>query len=43
METIVYRIDKQQGPTVQSREPHQYPEISHNLREYEKESIYMYN
>ena len=45
MQTVIYRIDKQQGPTIQYRELHsiRYPMINHNGEEYEKEYIYMYN
>ena len=32
MQTIVYRMDKQQGPTVEHTELYQYPVINHNGR-----------
>ena len=41
MQTIIYRIDKQQGPTVEHRELFQYPVINHNEKEHEKEYIYI--
>ena len=41
---ILYRMDKQQGPVVQHRKLYiQYPVISHNGKEHEKEHIYVYN
>ena len=40
LQTIIYRMDKQQGPTVWPRELYQYPMISHNGKEYEKECMY---
>ena len=39
MQTIIYRMDKQQDLTVQHCI--QYPVINHNGKEYEKEYIYM--
>ena len=42
MQTIIYRMDKQ-GPTLQHRKIIQYPVISPNGKEYEKEYVYMYN
>ena len=42
MQTIIYRMDKKQGPIIQHREYIQYPVISHNGKEYEKECIYIY-
>ena len=42
MQTIIYRMDKQQGPTVYSTgDYNQYPVINHNGNEYEKEYIYV--
>ena len=35
----IYKIDKQQGPTVQHGNYIQYPVINHNGKEYEKEYI----
>ena len=43
VQTIIYRMDKQQGPAVEHREHIQYPVINHNGKEYENECIYMYN
>ena len=45
MQTVIYRIDKQQGPTIHYGELHsiRYPMINHHGEEYEKEYIYMYN
>ena len=45
MQTIIYRTDKQQGPILLYSTGNyiQYPVINHNGKEYEKESIYMYN
>ena len=41
MQTIIYNIDKQQGPTVQHKEQDiQYPVINQNRRENQKECIY---
>ena len=35
MQTIIYRMDKQQGPTVQHRKLYiQYPVINHNEKEF---------
>ena len=43
MQTIIYRMDKLQGPTVQHRELYiQYPVINHNWKEDEKEYIYIF-
>ena len=40
MQTSIYRMNKQQGPTVLHRELYiQYPVIHHNGKEYEKEYI----
>ena len=46
MQTITYRMDKQQGPTVQGTillyttgNYIQYPEINHNGKEYKKNKI----
>ena len=39
METSIYRMDKQQGPTNYI----QYPVINHNGKEYKKERMYIYN
>ena len=42
IQTITYRMDKQQGPTVQHRELYiQYPVINGNGKEYKKEYIYV--
>ena len=41
MQTIIYGMDKQQGAAVQHMNYIQYPVISHNGKEYEKE--YMHN
>ena len=38
MQTIIYRMDKQKGPTVQGTL--QYPVKNHNGKEYENEYIY---
>ena len=38
--TTIYKIGKQQGPTVQHREYIQYFVINHNGKEYEKEYIH---
>ena len=34
MQTIIYRVDKQYGPTVQHKNYIQYPVINHNGKEY---------
>ena len=38
MQAVIYRIDKQQGPTIQYRELYsiRYPVINHNGAEYGK-------
>ena len=43
MSTIIYRMDKQQGPTVEHMELYytQYPMINYNGKEYKKERLYM--
>ena len=41
--TIIYRTDKQQGPTVQYRDLYSIPVIFHDGNEYQKECICMYN
>ena len=42
MQTIIYKTDKQQGPTVYSTGNYiQYPVINCNGKEYEKEYIYV--
>ena len=41
LQTIIYRIDKQQGPTVQHRELYSISLINHNGKEYEKEYMYI--
>ena len=42
MQTIIYRLDKQQGLTLQHRKLYiQYPVLNHNGKEYEKEYIYI--
>ena len=38
---LIYRMAKQQGPTLQHREL-QYPVINSNGEEYEKECVYIY-
>ena len=43
MQTIIFRMDKQQGPTVLHRELYSIYVINHNGKEYEKECIYMYS
>ena len=35
-------MDKQQGPTIQHREPYSNPLLNHNGKEYGKEYMYMY-
>ena len=42
MQTLLYRMDKQQGPLYITRNYIQYPMIYHNGKENEKEYIYMY-
>ena len=37
MQTIIYRMDRQQGPIVQHKNYIQYPVINHNGKEYGKE------
>ena len=39
IQTTIYKIDKQQGPTVQHRNYVQYLVITYNGKEYEKEYI----
>ena len=39
MQTIIYKIDKQQGPTIEPENYIQYPVINHKEKEYEKEYI----
>ena len=41
MQTIIYRMGKQQGPIVQHRNYIQYPVMNHNRKEYEKEYMYV--
>ena len=41
MQTIIYRMDKQQGPTVQHRELYSISWVNHHGKEYEKEYIYV--
>ena len=41
MQTIIYRMSKQQGP-IGTGNYIQYPVISHNGKEYEKVNIYMH-
>ena len=36
MQTIIYRMDKQQGLIILHWELYQYPKINHNGKEYEK-------
>ena len=43
MQTIIYRMDKQQGPMYSTGTCIQYPVINHNGKEYEKECIHVYN
>ena len=46
MQTIIYRMDKQQGPTVQHRELYSIScdkPYKKYEKKYEKECIYMYN
>ena len=40
MQTILYRIDKQQGPTNSTRNYIQYPVVNSNRKEYGKVYIY---
>ena len=42
MQTITYRMDKQQGLIVWHKELHSISLINHNGKEYEKEFMYMY-
>ena len=42
IQITVYKIDKQQGPTVLHRNYGQYHIINHNGKEYEKEYICVY-
>ena len=42
MQTIIYRMIKQQGLVGSTGDYVQYPVINHNGKEYEKEYIYMY-
>ena len=39
MQAIIYRMDKQQGPTVPHGNYIQYPVIKHKGKEFEKEYI----
>ena len=41
MQTIIYRMDKQQCPTVQHRELYSISYNNHNRKEYEKEYVYI--
>ena len=41
MQTIIYRMDKKQGPTYSTGNYIQYPVINHNGKEYEKEYIHI--
>ena len=41
MQAIIYRMDKQQGPTAQHWELYSIYVINHNGKEYEKECIYI--
>ena len=41
MQTLIYRMDKEQDPTYSSGKYIQYPVISHNGKEYEKEYTYL--
>ena len=43
MQTIVYRTDRQLGPTGQHRELYSISWINHNGKEYEKERIHTHN
>ena len=36
MQTIIHRMDKQQGRTAEERDYTQYPVINHNGKEYKK-------
>ena len=42
MQTIIYRMDKQQGPTVLHRHYSQYPVVNNNGKEHEKEYTYIH-
>ena len=43
MQTIIYRMNKQQGPSFCTAENYiQYPMIKHNGKEYEKMCVCMY-
>ena len=39
MQTITFRMDKQQGPTVCHRECIQSPGINHNGKEYKQRTV----
>ena len=41
IQTTIYKIDKQPGPTKQHREPYQYLVITCKEKEYEKEYIHV--
>ena len=41
MQTITYRMDKEQGPTYSTGNYIQYPVIWHNGKEYKKKNLYM--
>ena len=42
MQTITYRMDQQQGPTVYNTGNYiQYPVVNHDGKEYEKKCIYI--
>ena len=41
MQTLICRMDKQQDPTYSTGKYIQYPVISHNGKEYEKEYTYL--
>ena len=41
MQTIVFRMDKQQGPTVWYRELIQSPGIDHEGKEYKQKNVYV--
>ena len=43
MQAIIYRMDKQQGPTVYMGNYIHYPVINCNEKEYKKECVYTYN
>ena len=42
MKVVIYRMDKQQGPTVKQGNCVQYPVINHTGKEYEPEGIHIY-